>query len=244
MTMPDSRGIYFDSAHLGEPEFNYVCWLDIMGTANQMLRSLPIAAHFIFKLHCAVLEAYDDLDAQVGLRLYPVMDGVYITSQRRNPMQVLVNQALRRMVTTFLEEETPYHQFIARGAVAYGPVYHGSDLDDQAARVLASHSPIRDSILLGLPMAQAYRAERDAPPFAIAAHSSARAFAPDGDEPYRFIWLNWFRAAQPRVDPHQLLERLNAYYDWQKAHSNMTGYAVERIEHHRKLAAEYFTASD
>lgn len=244
MREPDPRGIYFDSLYLGEPQSDYVCWLDVMGTTNQMLRSLPIAANFIFKLHCAVLEAYDALDSQSGVRLYPVMDGVYITSQRRNPLQVLLNQSLRRVVTTFLREEKCYHRFLVRGDVAYGPVYHGSDLDPRTAHVLADHSEIRDSILMGLPVAQAYRTEGSAPPFGIAAHSSARAFAPAGDEPFRFIWLDWFRSSRPRVDPALLLAKLNEYFDWQSAHCNMTGYEPARIGHHRKLAAEYFTASD
>ena len=54
MTGVDARGIYFDGALLGKPDFNYICWLDVMGTTNQMERSVPTAATFIFKLHCAV----------------------------------------------------------------------------------------------------------------------------------------------------------------------------------------------
>jgi hypothetical protein len=93
-------------------------------------------------------------------------------------------------------------------------------------------------------MAQAYRAEREAPPFGIAVHSSARAFAPEGDRPFRFIWLDWFRTSDPQVNAREMLEQLNVYFDWQVKHCNMTGYDSKRIEYHRKLSVEYFTAGD
>jgi hypothetical protein len=246
MASPDPRGIYFDSANLGEPSFEYVCWFDVMGTANQMFRSLPIAANFVFKLHCAVLEAREELALETSgdVRLYPVMDGVYITSASRWRLQDLLNQALCRLAITFLQEEKCYHQFLVRGAVAYGPVYHGVRLDKLKTRVLQKNTGIRDSILMGLPMIQAYQAERESPPFGISVDPSARAFSPSGEQPFRFIWLNWYRSSQPPVDPEKMLGRLDRYFDWQKDHCNMTGYEPVRIEHHRKLAHEYFTAAD
>jgi hypothetical protein len=244
MTGPDPRGIYFDSAHLGEPSLEYVCWLDIMGTTNQMLRSLPIAANFIFKLHCAALEACDDLESTAGVRLYPVMDGIYVTSDRRTPLTTILNRTLLRLVNTFLYEEKCFHQFLVRGAIAFGPIYHGANLDARTAHVLESHAGHRDAILMGLPMAQAYGAEADAPPFGIAVHSSARAFAPAGDRPFRFIWLNWFRSAESPIQVNELLEKLGTYFDWQRDHCNMTGYDPSRIQHHRDLSREFFTSGD
>lgn len=243
---PNPRGIYFDSRHLlsQSPSTEYVCWLDVMGTENQMLRSLPIAANFIYKLHCAVIEAYDELGCPDYIRLYPVMDGQYITSLRRVPLQNLVNQALCRLALTFLNEDTCFHQFLVRGAVAYGPVYHGMDLDPRTTAVLPRYERHRNSILMGLPMALAYRAERDAPPFGIAADATARTFAPEGDWPFRFVWLDWYRSSRPPIDPAQLLRKLEGYFDWQEKHCNMTGYKPESIARHRKLAQEYFTASD
>ncbi len=244
MTTPDPRGIYFDSRYFDQrPQTEYVCWLDVMGSGNQMQRSLPISANFIYKLHCAILEAADDLPSKDGIDLYPVMDGAYITSARRGPLQSIINQTMRRVVYTFVNELKPYHQFLVRGAVAYGPVFHGHQLDTRTTRVLATHERIRDSILLGLPIAEAYKAESDAPPFGIAAHSSARAFAPEGDRPFRFIWLDWYRSATPPVDTEELLSKLGAYFEWQDKHYNMTGYKPEAITRHRRLAEEYFTAS-
>jgi hypothetical protein len=238
---PNPKGIFFDLKLLPMPSYEYVCWFDVMGTGNQMLRSLPIAANFIFKLQCAVLEAADEINSADRVCLYPVMDGVYITSTRRIALQNLLNQALCRIAITFLNEEIPFHQFLVRGAVAFGPIYHGRDLDPRSSYAMNRHDDVRNSMLMGLPMAQAYRDESAAPPFGIAVHSSARAFAPDGDEPFRFIWLDWFRHSQPCIDPSQLLTHLEKYFDWQAAHSTVTGYSPERIEHHRKLCREYLS---
>ena len=243
MARADSKGIFFDSAHLGDPTYDYVCWLDVMGTANQMLRSLPIAANFVFKLHLAVLESSGEVGGPShGVLLYPVMDGVYITSPRRKPLQLLLSQALCRLALTFLNEDTCFHQFLVRGAIAYGPVYHGARVDPRASRVLAGHARVRDSILMGVPMAQAYQTERDAPPFGVAVHSSARSFAPSGDSPFPFVWLDWHRRSRPCVDAKSLLGKLQAYFDWQSEHCIMTGYEPERIERHRNLAREFLTS--
>lgn len=220
-----------------------MCWLDVMGTAQLMLRSLPIGANFVFKLHCAVLEAQEELNLDRDIRLYPVMDGVFITSARRNPLQRLLNQALCRLALTFLGEPQPFHRFLVRGAIAFGPLFHGSSLPDDISHVLKRHQYIRDSILMGIPMAQAYQGEREAPPFGIAAEASARAFSPERDRPFRFLWLDWFRHCSPSVDPSAMLAKLEEYFEWHSNHTNLTAYDIKRIEHHRQLAREYFTAS-
>jgi hypothetical protein len=243
MPAPDPRGIYFNANLLPEPEYHYVCWLDVMGTAQLMLRSLPIAANFVFKLHCAVLEAQEELGLSRDILLYPVMDGVFITSARRNPLQRLLNQTLCRLALTFLNEPQPFHRFLVRGAIAFGPLFHGSSLPDPVADVLARNPYIRDSILMGIPMAQAYQAERDAPPFGIAAEASSRAFAPEQDHPFRFLWLDWFRYCSPPIDPQAMLKGLEEYFEWHRRHTHLTAYDIKRIEHHCQLAREYFTSS-
>lgn len=43
---------FFDVKALPEkPGDEYVVWLDVMGVRGWMLRSLPVTANFIFKLH-------------------------------------------------------------------------------------------------------------------------------------------------------------------------------------------------
>jgi cold shock CspA family protein len=241
---PVMRPIYFNSALLGEPDYDYVCWLDVMGTRNQMLRSLPISASFIFKLHCGILEAAEEVGLDNGdVRLYPVMDGAYITSSHRAPLQGLLNRAMAHLALTFLSETVPYHQFLVRGAIAFGPVYHGRNLDPKSSHVMRRNEAVRNSMLMGLPMVQANQSESDAPPFGIAIHESARAFAPAGDEPFAFIWIDWLKSAAPRVEPAELSTHLDKYFAWQKNHSTVTGYAPDRIEHHHTLAREYFAVA-
>ena len=76
--MPQSArsDLFFDSRFLPRPVPAYVVWLDVMGTAAIMSRSLDITSNFVFKLHSAVLDA-----AGTDIKLYPVMDGVYAVAE-------------------------------------------------------------------------------------------------------------------------------------------------------------------
>ena len=224
-----------------EMEDCYVCWLDVMGTHNQMLRSLHTSANFIYKLQCAVLLAYDDLSDNSDIGLYPVMDGMYITSARRWPLDSMLKSAMRRLAETFIQARENKHRFLVRGAIVDGPMYHGRNVQTGASKgLLDRHPQQRNSILLGLPMAQAYRAESSAPPFGIAIDDSARAFSPYPDATYPFIWWNWFNAAEPPLDCGLMMEELESYFTWQNGHTNMTGYDPARMHHHQTLAKEYF----
>lgn len=238
---PRSTGIYFDSRNMPPPSYNYVCWIDVMGTSNQMHRSLKIAANFIFKLQAAVLEARAETDKDRLISLYPTIDGIYITSPSRWPLQAVINQTMCRCALTFLNEPTQFHRFLVRGAVAFGPVYHGSDLPTDATYTMANNPDVRNAILMGLPMVQAHDAESTAAPFGIAVDASARAFAPEGETPFGFIWLDWFNYCTPRVDSSQLLAQMEEYFLWQKAHTTVTGYKPDRVDYHHKLATEFFS---
>lgn len=238
---PRASGIYFDGGYLQEPEYNYVCWIDVMGTKNQMARSLKTAANFIFKLQAAVVEARLETDYQEESRLYPTIDGIYITTFKKRTLQLIVNQAMCRCALTFLNEITPFHRFLVRGAVAYGPVYHGVDLPPKATFTMDNNRNIRDAILIGLPMVQANIAESEAAPFGIAVHDSARAFAPVNETPFNFIWLDWFNYCTPKIDSKALLKQISEYFIWQKAHTTVTGYKPDRVDYHFKLATEFFS---
>jgi hypothetical protein len=243
--MSECKPVYFSQKGMPNPEYNYVCWLDVMGTKNQMLRSLPVSANFIFKLHCAVLDEFDHLatDDQEALWFYPLVDGIYLTASNRQPLTNLLARSLRRLIETFLQEKTLHHRFFVRGAIAFGPVVHGDSVTKDASWVIEKHRATFNSILMGLPMAQAFETERSAPPFGIAIDESARGFAPPGDSPFRFIWWDWFSSpAGPylQVDPKAILSGLDDYFDWQKRHTNTTGYDLVRLERHRQLAHEYF----
>lgn len=236
----DDRGIYFNSALLPKPSYEYVCWVDVMGIANQMVRSLPMAANFIFKLHCAVLNSLEVVGDPQSISLYPVIDGAYITASERGPIQEILGGALSQLANEFVKEPELKYRFIARAAIAYGPVFHGRHLPEKISYVLANHTEVRDSILLGAPMGQAYREERNAPPFGVAIDESARTFASQSDQPFRFIWFDWYTHVAQKTSPSKLMTELDRYFEWQRNHCNMTGYDIQRIDHHRKLASEYW----
>jgi hypothetical protein len=103
-----------------------------------------------------------------------MMDGVYITSPRQGPLRYLLSAVLRRLAETFLVEKTPWFKFMVRGCISFGPLIDGRDLPEQASHSLARNPTYRDSILIGIPLAQAYRGETSAPPFGVFIDESAR----------------------------------------------------------------------
>ena len=75
---------YFNDEKFPNAQKEYVLWIDIMGTKNFMSTSLRTSSLFICKLHMAILEAKTE-----NMHIYPVMDGVYITTKNQGEMQCL-----------------------------------------------------------------------------------------------------------------------------------------------------------
>ena len=143
----------------------------------------------------------------------------------------------------FVETVEMRHRFLVRGALACGPVVHGFQLPEGASAVLHNHAEYRDSILVGLPMIQAYLTERLAPPFSIYVHEPARAFAPEASRPIRATWWRWFAVPAddrwPDLAP-QLRDALSHYFTWCEKRTAEIGYDLESIKKHRSLADQYF----
>jgi hypothetical protein len=114
--------LFFDARQLGDPSEEYVAWVDVMGIQATLRRSIGSAANFVYKLHDAALQA-----SGPGLRLYPVMDGFYVSSPERS----LLAAFLRAVFLSVAEEHTSQprerFRFVIRGAVAKGTIYHGSE---------------------------------------------------------------------------------------------------------------------
>jgi hypothetical protein len=170
-----------------------------------------------------------------------MMDGVYITSPRQGPLRYLLSAVLRRLAETFLVEKTPWFKFMVRGCISFGPLIDGRDLPEQASHSLARNPTYRDSILIGIPLAQAYRGETSAPPFGVFIDESARAFSGEKEEPFSFVWWDWYSHADPPLDAPAMHQALMEHFEWCKKHTATIGYAPERIEHHQRLAGEYFS---
>ena len=179
----------FDSA-IPSAHNEYVCWLDIMGTKTKMENSVKTCSIFIFKLHTAVLEA---IEKGCDIQTYPVMDGVYFTSKRKKDMEKALSYIFSTLGKLFIDEKEFEHQFLVKAAVAYGPIIHGSDIGNEINRQFANNEIYKQSLLLGLPMIQAYSGESKAPPFGVFVHESARAFHPEDETPFMFKWWKWFR---------------------------------------------------
>lgn len=237
--MSKLRPAYFDNRNLPEASPVYVCWLDVMGSQNAMLRSVKTAANFVCKIHDVVLDEWPKYEKR-GIRLFPVMDGVYIVSSRKGPLQYFVASVLRRLAETFLQEKTPQFRFLVRGCIAYGPLVDGRNIPPDASRALNSFPTYRDSILLGIPLAQAYRGESEAPPFGIFVDESARAFCAADETPFPFVWWDWYTKVAPCLDVEDMHKALMDHFDWCKQYNVTIGYKPDRIESHMMLADEYF----
>jgi hypothetical protein len=224
----------FNASQLPEPVNEYVAWIDVMGIQSAMSRSLSISANFIFKLHIAASSTPRD-----GLQLYPVMDGFYATSPSKEAMLNFLRAVLSKVGQEFLDTAEPLHRFIVRGALAYGPVIHGSQVPNDVDARLEGNDQYKSSIFLGMPIVQSYLGERNAPPFGVFVHESARAFSPNRTQPFHHVWWKW---VTPDVGGvwNNLLERLNLHYEWCSERPNRLLYDADRVEAHKKLANEYF----
>jgi hypothetical protein len=223
----------FNADHLPAMASEYVAWVDVMGTQVSMSRSINATANFIFKLHIAALRAQG-----VGMRIYPVMDGFYASASDKNRMLTFLRNIFRSVAEEFNTTTESHHRFMIRGGLAFGPVIHGHDVGPCAAE-LQNNSSYRDSVLLGMPMVQAHLSERDAPPFGVFVHESARVFAEDGTSPLHWIWWKWKREEESETW-NTLKLQLIAHLDWCKARAQAILYSQDRIEAHKKMVEQYF----
>lgn len=232
---------FFNAEHLQSPSNQYVCWIDIMGTMNKMSSSINSCANFVFKLHSAIIENISD-----KISLYPVMDGAYITSSSQKVITKFLTSVFYSITKMFIEEKNPYHRFLVKASLAFGPVFHGKDLPSDANNQFDTYPEYKNSILLGLPMVQAYMNEKNAPPFGVFVHESARAFAPTGDTPFTFKWWEWNRfisdldTTGKNAYRKQLYDEINNYFEWAAKNTIALDYHSDRIAEHKKMAQEYF----
>lgn len=225
---------FFDGNHLPAPINAYVAWIDVMGIQGIMSRSINISANFVFKLHIAALDA-----GQANVELYPVMDGVYAVSTDQAPMVQFLEFVFSRLADVFVSEAEMLHRFLVKGALAFRPVIHGASVPAAASNTLGNRVGYRNAILLGMPMIQAHLGERNAPPFGVYVHESARAFAPANQTPFHFAWWRWFAPARWLPLAQELKVQLPLYFDWCAARSQAISYEPDRIKYHRELAAQY-----
>lgn len=227
---------FFNGQLLPNPTQEYVAWLDIMGIQSSMARSLPITANFIFKLHAAAL-----LAPAAGVTLYPIMDGLYAASSNQNSILEFLRSVFVEIAGEFNGAVDPLHRFIVRGAIAYGPVVHGTAVPANASNPFQTPAgtAYKNSILLGMPMVQANQTERNAPPFGLYVHESARTFAPVGTNPLHHVWWQWVNQGNAQIW-NALHTNLQQHFQWCKARPNLILYDLDRIRVHEGLVQQYF----
>lgn len=233
--------VFFNSQQLPLPQPEYVVWVDVMGIGPVMGRSLDMAANFIFKLHVAALQT-----PAAQVKLYPVMDGLYAATPNQQLLLAFLRSLLEECGQLFINTPVgqPLHRFIVRGALAYGPIIHGASVPNTAVQapgvaqnVFATNPSYKAAIMLGLPMVQAHECERQAPPFGIYVHESARSFAPPGQTPLHHVWWKWGGPGNPTWAA--LPAALTTHYAWCRQNARAIQYEADRIAVHEEMASQY-----
>ena len=230
--------IYFNSRMLPKPKYEYVAFIDMMGTKNKMAKSIPEVANSIFKLHAAIICAWR-AKAYQSVFVYPVMDGAYITSGSKKDMENILLRVFRDLANVFVQEKV-VHCFIVRGGLSYGEMIHGHNIPYDASWVFERDLPYKNNILLGEPMIDAYLSEGLAAPFGLYIHDNATRGAQGNKHGYFDSGWKWHTSNELTVDEgivEKMSFKLENYFQEQKI---LGAYDEEKIDHHRKMAEEYF----
>lgn len=240
--------LFFNSEPLPPPTAEYVLWCDGMGTGRVLNSSLHVAANFICKQHRAFDLAVSEIE---GVRLYPVMDGMYMTSPCRETVQRILRGAFLELAEEFLSHSRTNRQFMVRAGLAYGATLHGASLpeesfvpegEDPSVFSDSQLNQTRSALLLSSAMVPAYEAERQAPPFGVCVHESALN-APQLVEPSdkgfpSRLWRWWDSSDDETVK--KLTVGVMRYLDDAAKRSRELDFPVERIKRNRDAATEYF----
>lgn len=221
--------IYFNDADFPEMKNEYVLWVDIMGTKNNMSQSVRTSSIFICKLHVAILNAKKNIN---DIHVYPMMDGAYVTSQNENDMKSFIKKLFNALSDTLIAEKNDFHKFLVKGSLAYGPVLHGHSIQNTCSILFEKNRAYVDNILLGLPMIQACKGEKNAPPFGIYCDESARVI---GHE-FAHRWHKWCAKSKAPM----VARSVQSYFDYSKEHYYEIGYPLEKIKEHEEKAKQYF----
>ena len=214
------------------PSDAYVCWLDIMGTKNSMSESFEKSANFILRFHAAVLSAKTTL-----VKIYPVMDGVYIVSSSWRYLTSALNRIMTCLAVVFLGEPND-HRFVVRGAIARGTIQHGGQITNDVCPAIFAEAGYKDQLLFGMPMIQAYSSETCAPPFGVFIHESARAVG--GLQGKYYFWKRVDKITKKKSLQTELKDALVSFFEWEGLHSFYLGLPLAKFDEYQARVKEYF----
>ncbi len=228
--MTENETISFNADKMKDSTPKFVLWLDIMGIKAKMSRSLAQSSNFIAKFHAAVQRCSHGL----GIVL-PAMDGAYIIFDTSGDTKRFIGIFFRLITKTFMNDEHK-HQFIVRAGLAHGRVYQSADI---LPALSESDSEQLTSLLLvvGFAVIQAHLAEKEAPPFGVAIHESAREVIENGKPAFCGSWYHWANASQWS---QSLKHAMDDYFKWCHEHYLEVGYDIKALERHELSAGQYF----
>lgn len=113
--------------------------------------------------------------------------------------------------------ETNNHRFIVRGALAKGTIQHGRKISSEVSPDMAPRSGYKQHLLFGIPMIQAFNAEKQAPPFGIYIHESARTV--DGLQGCYYYWRRDDTLSDNEKLHESLRKELISFLKWEKERS-------------------------
>ena len=231
---------YFDSSKMGKPSYEYVAWIDLMGTRETMQETIDKSANFIFKFHATALTC---LPSTTKIVLYPVMDGIYVTSTSKNPFIDYLCNIFFECSKDFCTADVRFC-YLIKGAIAFGPIYHGKNVPAEANYVFSKYENYKNSLLLGLPMIQAFLGEKSAPPFGLYIDESARSFAPSSQTPLGNRWYRWDKnkllQSKGLGDITKFKHKMNQYFDYMEKHHIQNNYPLSDIAKHREMFEDFF----
>lgn len=216
------------------PSEEYVCWLDIMGTKSSMSESFEKSANFILRFHTSVLKA----GTSKKIRVYPVMDGVYVVVRKLEDMIAFINRVMTSLAEVFLSEQNN-HRFIVKGALAKGTLQHGSKISSEVSSDIAPKVGYKQHLLFGMPMIQAFNTEKNAPPFGIYIHESARTVK--GLQGRYYFWHRDEEVSDNADLQKQLKESLLEFLKWEEERHYYFELASAKFAEYEERVQEYFT---
>lgn len=238
--------VYFNVRKLkGKAHKEYVAFVDIMGTRTHMKNSIYESANFIFKLHAAIISAWREKNYH-GIFVYPVMDGAYITARNKADMINIMLRIYRELAKLFVKEQTQEHQYMIRGAIAYGEVVHGHDIPYEASKAFENSLGYKDHILLGSAMIAAYDGEGRAAPFGIyvdqsaVKHEEAENKSNYGSFSADWKWYQDSTLNLQEIDFTAFREKIIASLNAMKDTSHRFHYSPDKVQNHIELTQNYF----
>lgn len=216
------------------PSEEYVCWLDIMGTKSSMSESFEKSANFILRFHTAVLNA----EIPKKVRVYPVMDGVYVVVKKLEDMMTFVNRIMTSLAEVFLSEPNN-HRFMVKGALAKGTLQHGSKISSEVSPDMAPKVGYKQHLLFGMPMIQAFNSEKCAPPFGIYIHESARTVK--GLQGRYYFWHRDESVSDNADLQTQLKDALLEFLKWEGERHYYFELESSKFAEYEQRVKEYFT---